>query len=257
MTVPSPELVARLRAAGCVFAEEEAALLTEAAGSAAELEALVARRVAGEPLEQLLGQVEFAGLRLAVGPGAFVPRQRSRLLLAEAVRRCRPGDRVVELCCGVAAIGAALLEARPGIELVASDVDPAPLVYARLNLEPRGGRVLQGDLFDALPAVLRGTLALVVANAPYVPTAEIPLMPVEAREHEPRIALDGGPDGLGLARRIVAEAPGWLAPAGSLLIETSGRQAPELAAIMAAAGLEPEVLRDEEPDATAVAGRMP
>ena len=95
-----PDIVSTLRNAGCVFAEDEARLLIEAAADPAELARLVERRVAGIPLEQLLGWAEFAGLRIVVEPGVFVPRRRTELLVAEAARRAPPHATVVELCCG-------------------------------------------------------------------------------------------------------------------------------------------------------------
>lgn len=244
--------MARLRAAGCVFAEDEARLLTTAASSPAELEALAVRRIAGEPLEYLLGWVEFAGLRLAVEPGVFVPRQRTRLLVAEALRVLPAGGVVVDLCCGVGAVGAAVLAARPGIELHAVDIAPAALRCARRNLGERAS-VQAGDLYSVLPRSLRGRVDVLVANAPYVPSEAIELMPPEARLHEPRVALDGGSDGLDVHRRIAAGAPEWLSPdAGHLVIETSSVQAPRTAELAARAGLLARVVRDEELDATAV-----
>jgi release factor glutamine methyltransferase len=253
----SAELVARLRAAGCVFAEDEAQLLTTAARSADELEALAARRIAGEPLEYLLGWVEFAGLRLAVEPGVFVPRQRTRLLAAEALRVLPAGGVVVELCCGVGAVGAALLAARPDIELHAADIAPVAVRCARRNLGSRAS-VHAGDLYGALPASLRGRVDLLVANAPYVPSEAIALMPPEARLHEPRVALDGGPDGLDVHRRIAADAPGWLVPGvGHLIIETSRVQGPRTAELASRAGLRARIVRDEDLDATAVVAVLP
>lgn len=123
--------------------------------------------------------------------------------------------------------------------------------------EPRGlGTALLGDLDAPLPVNLRGRVDVLVANAPYVPTAEIAHMPAEAREHEPRTALDGGADGVALHRRVAAVAPGWLAPGGHLLIETSERQAPATAAACAAHGLlDVRVVRDEDVDGTAVVAR--
>jgi release factor glutamine methyltransferase len=112
--------------------------------------------------------------------------------------------------------------------------------------------VYQGDLYEALPGALRGRVDILVANAPYVPTDEIGLMPAEAREHEPRVALDGGADGLDVARRVFALAPRWLAPGGIVLVETSERQAPALAEWAAAAGLHPRVVHDENTGGTAV-----
>jgi len=244
-----PELAARLRAAGCVFAEEEADLLLEAAGSAAELERLVRAREGGTPLEQLLGWVGFCGLRIAVEPGVFVPRQRTALLVAEAARLVRPGDVVVDLCCGSGAIGAALLAAEPSIGLHAADVEAAAVRNARRNLGA-AGQVHRGDLFGALPEILRGRVAVVTCNAPYVPSAAIALMPPEARDHEPRVTLDGGPDGLGVLRRLVAEAPAWLGAGGSVLFEAAEGQVPAAESMVRRAGLVPRVRRD--PDSGAV-----
>jgi release factor glutamine methyltransferase len=246
-------LVERLRAAGCVFAEDEAAMLVAEAGNPHELEAMVQRRIAGEPLEYVLGWAEFAGLHIAVTPGVFVPRPRSEFLVAEAAAMLRPGARVLDLCCGSGAIGAALLAALPGLELVAADLDPDAVASARRNL-PAGTAVFQGDLYDAVPAEYRGRFDLIVANAPYVPTAEIPLLPAEARSHEAPTALDGGADGLELHRRIAAEARAWLAPHAPLLIETSERQAPVAARIFARNGLTPKVRRSDDLDATVVVG---
>jgi len=243
-------LVATLRTAGCVYAEEEAALLRSVAGSAGELGSLVARRVAGEPLEQVVGFAEVDGLRVAVAPGVFVPRLRSLALVRLAAGHVRPGDVVVDLCCGTGALGALLLRDVPGADLWAADLDPAAVECARRNLPP--DRVLEGDLFTALPAALRGRVRVVVCNAPYVPTAEIAAMPSEARDHEHRVALDGGSDGLDLHRRVLADAPAWLAPGGRILVETSRRQSPTTAALATAAGLLAEVVRDDDVDGTVV-----
>jgi release factor glutamine methyltransferase len=242
-----PRLVASLRAAGCVFAEEEAALLVEAARDGAELEVLLGRRVAGEPLEQVLGWAGFCGLRVRVLPGVFVPRRRTEALVELALgllpaRGHRPV--VVDLCCGTGAIGLALAAGVPDLELHAADLDPTAVACARLNVT--GGQVHEGDLYDALPDALRGRVDLLVVNAPYVPTDEIRLMPPEARLYEHRVALDGGADGLDLHRRAATGAVEWLADGGSLLIETSPRQAADTARACALAGLEAEVLGEDE-----------
>jgi release factor glutamine methyltransferase len=253
-TGPAPDdaVVTRLRSAGCVFAEDEARLLVAEAGSPARLERLVRRRVAGEPLEHLLGWAEFHGLRIAVVPGVFVPRRRSELLVEQAAALAPPGAVVVDLCCGSGAVAAALGTVLERPALHASDVDPAAVACARRNLP--GGRVYAGDLFDALPTALRGRVDVLVANVPYVPSDAIALMPPEAREHEPRTALDGGTDGLDLARRVVAGAGEWLAPAGSLLFEVGEAQAPAATGIVSAAGLVPRVAAVEEIGATVVIG---
>ncbi|MFF1384988.1 putative protein N(5)-glutamine methyltransferase [Arthrobacter sp. NPDC058288] len=268
------EAVHRLRAAGCVFAEEEARLLAGAAASAAELEAMIGRRVAGLPLEHILGWAEFCGLRIGVTAGVFVPRRRTEFLVRQAEqllrgvqgddahRRGVHGDGangtrqpvVVDLCCGSGAVGAALAARVAGIELHASDLDPAAVLCAKGNIEPAGGRVHEGDLFGPLPARLRGGIAVLVANAPYVPTAAIGTMPPEARTHEPLMSLDGGPDGLDIQRKVIAEAPAWLAPGGHVLIETSRRQARRTIGLMRSAGLAARLASDPELDATVAIG---
>jgi release factor glutamine methyltransferase len=257
-------VVARLRAAGCVFAEDEARLLLEAA-TGADLEGLVRRRTTGEPLEQVLGWAAFDGLRLVVEPGVFVPRRRTELLvrLADAALAgsaaesgvlpgpSAPTPVVVELFCGVGAVAAALLRRRPGLEVVAADLDPAAVRCARRNLGDRA-TVVGGDLVAEVPPRLRGRVDVLVANAPYVPTAALATMPPEARLHESVLALDGGDDGLDLHRRIAAVAGEWLSPTGSLLVETSERQAGATARLFTAAGLAATIERDDELDATAV-----
>ena len=254
--VTEGELVARLRAAGCVFAEDEARLLMAAASTDEELAALTERRVAGEPLEYVLGWAEFRGLRLAVAPGVFVPRTRSGFLVEEALALCPRPSLVVDLCCGNGAIGAALASEAPSVELHAVDVDPAAVACARLNLAPWSGTAYVGDLDAPLPASLRGRVDLLVANTPYVPTEAIALMPPEAREHEARAALDGGPDGLALLRRVAAAAPAWLAPGGHLLIEIGESQVDAAVAAYTDAGLDPRVASSEEYFATVLVGRF-
>jgi release factor glutamine methyltransferase len=249
------DVVARLRAAGCVYAEDEAALLQEAASGPA-LEPLVARRVAGEPLEQVLGWASFGGVRVGVVPGVFVPRRRTELLVREAVAVTTPGAVVVDLCCGCGAVGLVVATTVPGVELHAADVDPVAVACAAANLGAVGGTVHVGDLDAPLPARLRGRVDVLAANAPYVPTAEIALMPPEARDHEPSVALDGGVDGLDVARRVVAAAGGWLTPGGHVLVETSRRQAPSLAASVIRAGLAPRVVTDDDLGGTVVVGRL-
>lgn len=260
-------LAARLRAAGCVFAEEEAALLVEDAPSDAVLEGRAARRCAGEPLEQVLGWAAFAGLRVSVVPGVFVPRRRSELLAREAAALAAAAQEtartsggraavVVDLCCGTGALGLAVATAVPGVEVHAADVDPVATACAAHNLrEVAGGagdRVHTGDLFDALPDRLRGRVDVLVVNAPYVPRDEVALMPPEARDHEPLVALDGGTDGLDVQRRVAAGARAWLAPGGALLVETSARQAAGTERACRAGGLAPRTVHDLELEAVVV-----
>src|SRR5690348_7162028 len=244
-------VVARLRAGGCVFAEDEARLLLAEAEPGA-LDALVARRVAGEPLEHLLGWAEFCGLRVAVTPGVFVPRRRTEALAEEAMILARPGAIVVDLCCGSGALGLAVATSVADVELHAADVDPAAVACARVNLAGVRGRAYAGDLFAPLPEELRGRVDLLMANVPYVPSDAIALMPPEARLHEARVALDGGADGLDVARRVIAAAPAWLAPGGSLLFETSEQQVAAALDTVAAAGLAGRLVTDDDRGATVV-----
>ncbi|MGW5517930.1 putative protein N(5)-glutamine methyltransferase [Nocardia africana] len=255
-------VVAALRRAGCVFAEEEAALLRQAASSPGELSALVARRADGIPLEHLVGWADFRGVRVALDPGVFVPRQRTAFLIDEALERtaARPGDRrtVVDMCCGSGALGLAATTAlRAGgvdVELVAADIDSAAVACARRNLEPLGAQVFQGDLFAALPGELIGRVDLLLANTPYVPTAMIAQMPPEARDHEPRTALDGGADGLDVLRRVADAAGRWLSMGGWVLVEIATGQIDTATAIVAAAGLRPAIAESSDYGATVVCG---
>lgn len=267
-------IVSRLRATGSVFAEEEADLLIATAGTPGELQVMAERRAAGLPLEHVLGWAEFCGLRITVAPGVFVPRRRTEFLARqavalarEAVHGCVAGAAaaggsalcsdppvVVDLCCGSGAVGAALAAALDRIELHAADIDPAAVRCARRNLAATGGEVHAGDLYAPLPETLRGRIDVLVANVPYVPTREVELLPLEARVHEPLVALDGGRDGLDILRRVTAVAPAWLAPGGRLLVETSERQAPDAVGAFARSGLSPRVATCEELYATVVIG---
>ncbi|MCP2258078.1 release factor glutamine methyltransferase [Streptoalloteichus tenebrarius] len=249
-------VVSRLRAAGCVFAEDEAALLVAEARTPADLAALVERRVAGLPLEHVLGWAEFCGLRVSVDPRVFVPRHRTEFLVRQAAALAQPGAVVVDLCCGSGAVGAALLAALGRIELHAVDVDPVAVRVARRNIAGRG-HVHEGDLYEPLPPALRRRVDVLVANAPYVPTDEIDLLPPEARLHEPAVALDGGADGLDIHRRVAASASRWLTPGGHLLVETSARQARGTARIFADNGLAARITRSEDLNATVVIGTAP
>jgi release factor glutamine methyltransferase len=299
--LPESVVVTRLRAAGCVFAEDEAQLLMAGAATLADLSAMVDRRAAGEPLEHVLGWAEFCGLRIAVDPGVFVPRRRTEFLVSQAITLARQAARpvpatpvhrparsrpaagwastpitpantaatpantaatpartvVVDLCCGSGALGVALATALGEVELYAADLDPAAVRCARRNVAAVGGQVYQGDLYEPLPATLRGRVDILIANAPYVPTEEVGLLPPEARLHEPQTSLDGGADGLDILRLVAAGAPRWLIPGGHLLMETSERQAPLLAEAVTRAGLFPRVARSTELSATLIIATRP
>lgn len=253
------DLAARLRAAGCVWAEDEAQDLIAEARDPDQLEAMVARRVGGLPLEHVLGWAPFCGLRIEVDEGVFVPRPRTELLVEQAVELARAAARplvVVDLCCGSGAIGVAVASAVEGVELHAADVEPAAVRCARRNVATVGGAVHEGDLFDALPDRLRGRVDLLLANVPYVPTDAIELLPQEARLHEPLVALDGGSDGLDVLRRVTAAAVDWLPPGGHLLTETSTRQLEATLDVLSRAGLSPSSVYSDELDATVVIGTV-
>lgn len=265
-TVLTPAvIVSRLRAAGCVFAEDEARLLVEAAPDPSALATMVRQRVEGLPLEQILGWAEFCGLRIVVAPGVFVPRRRSEFLARQAADLGRnildSGETdelvVLDLCCGSGALGAVIAAELEQVQLYAADIEPVAVDCARRNVERFGGTVYQGDLFDPLPRGLRGTMHVITANVPYVPSNEIALLPAEAREHEPLTALDGGTDGLDVLRRVAREAPVWLAPGGQLLVETSERQAPLASRVVTDAGLLATTAGCAELGSTVVIGSRP
>ncbi|KUN63270.1 SAM-dependent methyltransferase [Streptomyces canus] len=251
----SPDaVVAALRTAGCVFAEDEARLILAAARTPDELAGMVDRRVTGHPLELVVGWAEFRGLRITVGPGVFVPRRRTEFLVEEALAQAPDASVVVDLCCGSGAVGASLAAALGPVELHAADIDPAAVDCARRNIADAGGRAHTGDLFEALPADLRGRVDILAANVPYVPTDEVAFLPTEARDHEPLVALDGGADGLDILRRVATEAPHWLAPGGCLLVETSERQASAAVDAFTHSGLTPRLAVSEELYAHVVIG---
>jgi release factor glutamine methyltransferase len=225
-------------------------------------------------LEYVVGWVDFAGIRVALDPGVFIPRQRTALLvdvasaalvsrLSPAVARRRrapaapqPAAVVVDLCCGSGALGVALAHRHPGIELHAADLDPVAVACARRNLEPIGGTVHHGNLDAPLPDRLRGRVDVVVANVPYVPTSAIALMPPESREHEPRSTVDGGADGLDVVRRLAELAPRWLAPGGWVFVEAGTDQTAPAADAFSGVGLATRVHRDPERASSVVSGRL-
>ena len=229
---------------------------------------MVDRRVAGLPLEHVIGWAEFCGLRIAVDPGVFIPRRRTEFLVRQAVALARqpgqsasplPGRGRSSLTCAAARAPSApqwsRAWGRPNCTPLTSTRPRC--ACARRNIAASGGQVYEGDLYQPLPGTLRDRVRILVANVPYVPTGEIELLPPEARCYEARVALDGGPDGLDVLRRVTAAAPLWLAPGGHLLFETSERQAPLAAGIVARDGLIPRVASSGELNATVVIGTRP
>ncbi len=161
---------------------------------------------------------------------------------------------MVDLCSGSGALGAVLAANFQRIELHAVDIDPVAVRCAHKNVSIAGGHVYEGDLFEPLPATLRNSVDILIANVPYVPTESIRLLPPEARIYEGPVALNGGKDGLDIIRRVAAEAALWLVPGGHLLVETSERQVPLTFEIFSRNGLTPRVATDQELEATIVIG---
>ena len=222
-------LTETLAGAGFVAAEEEADELLRASGNdALALAALVARRLAGEPLAWVTGHAAFVGLEVPVQPGVYVPRWQSSELALRAVARLPESGTAADVCTGSGAIALALRQARPGARIVATDTDRAAVDNARAN----GIEVYQGDLCSPLPDELHGKLDVVVAVVPYVPTAALALLPRETLIFESVAHYDGGPDGTVLLERVAAEAPAWLRSGGRLLVELGGDQAERMTPLL-------------------------
>lgn len=235
-------VVDTLARAGCVAADDEAAELVTAAADEAELHTWVARRAGGEPLAWILGTVRFAGCRVAVDAGVFVPRPQTESLVARAARRLRPEMRVADLCTGCGAVAVALTHAVRGLRVVGVDIDPTAARCARRNGVP----VVVGGVGAALRS---GCFDTVTAVAPYVPSAELAFLPSDARDHEPATALDGGADGLSVVRKVVVDAGRLLVPGGWLFIEIGADQDLHLSPFLAEHGFGPAgVWRDEDGD---------
>jgi len=247
-------IINKLRTAGCVFAEDEARLLISEAQTLDKLLDMVEQRATGLPLEHIIGWADFCGIRIEVEQGVFVPRRRTEFLVQQTAALTTPESIIVDLCCGTGAVGVALAKIIGHIELYATDIDSASVRCARRNTTLVGGNVYEGDLYHPLPPILHNRVDILVANAPYVPTDSIELLPQEARKYETRRALDGGLEGLDIQKRIASEASLWLALGGHLLIETSQKQALQTAEILAQSGLIPKVTHCVELDATVVIG---
>ncbi len=257
-------LTDRLRAIGCVFAEDEARLLADAADDAAHLDDMVGQRAAGRPLETVLGWVTFCGVTIALHAGVFVPRPRTRFLAERAVASClarQNSDRqppvVVDVCTGSGALAAVVASRVRGSTVLASDVDPVAVACARANGARYGFSVYQGDLMDGLPGEFRGRVSVIVANVPYVPTGWLPYLPRDVREHEPLRALDGGTSGLDVFGRLCRAAPSWLADGAVVMSEVSPAQVPQALAVLQGAGLAPSAAVDPASATAVVEGCRP
>jgi release factor glutamine methyltransferase len=255
----------RLRECGIPDAEKEAELILtigtgidraalygdNPAASDAQLrrvEEFVRRRAGREPLQYILGEVEFLGLSIKVGPGVLVPRPETELLVVEALRLVSGKRRVraLDLCTGSGCIALALSRALPDSEIHGTDTSREALRYARLNARTNGAEnvtFLKGNLFEPLRDL---TFDLITANPPYVRSGDIQCLEPEVRDWEPLSALDGGEDGLDIYRELLGQSPSHLAEDGALVLEMGCGQAPEVAEIARAAmpGHRLSVLRD-------------
>jgi len=234
VSVSDPDLAAvadRLIAAGCVAATEEAAALLTAAPDEPTLESWLCRREQGEPLAWITSTVMFCGQWLYVAPGLYVPRFQSEDLARSAAAVLIDNGRAVDLCTGVGAVAAYLVTQVPTATVIGVDIDAQAVACARRN----GITAMVADLSQPL----RGnSFDLVTAVAPYVPSGELRLLPGDVQRYEPRCALDGGPDGLDVVRRVIAAGKRLLRPGGWLVIEVGGTQDEVLIPILTAAGFD-------------------
>lgn len=202
-------------------------------------EALLQRRLAHEPTAYILGRKEFYGLELEVTPAAIIPRPETETLVELALefvgtRDARQGIRVADVGVGCGAIAVALAVNLPQVEIIATDISPDALALARRNAERHGVaariRFLEGDLLAPLQGSPGGSrdssrrVDVIAANLPYVRTGDFEAAPPEIRDHEPRLGLDGGPDGLRIIERLLRQAPSRLEPGGALFIEIGEEQ---------------------------------
>jgi release factor glutamine methyltransferase len=225
-------VVDRLMAAGCVAAHAEAAELVAAAPDEPTLEAWLRRREQGEPPAWITGMVRFGGRDLHIAPGVYVPRAQSEELARRAAARLPPHGRAVDFGTGTGAIATHLLAQVAMAAVVGVDLDRRAAACAQRNGVP----VVVADLSE--PPFRSAGVDVVTAVAPYVPTGELRFLPADVQRYEPRLALDGGADGLGLVRRVIVAAGSMLRPGGWLLIEVGGDQDEALAPSLAAAGFD-------------------
>jgi release factor glutamine methyltransferase len=226
-------LAAALARAGFVAAEDEARELYDCVrGDASALDAVVRRRLDGEPLAWITGRTSFDGLDLRIDPGVYVPRWQSLELARRAVARLPEEGTAVDLCTGSGAVALCLQRARPRARVAATDADSRDVACARAN----GVDAVLGDLFDPLPHELLGAVDVVVAVTPYVPTRALRLLPRDTLAHEDVAHYDGGADGTAVMARVAARAPAFLRPGGSLLLEIGGDQAEALRPLLRGLG---------------------
>ena len=202
----------------------------------------IERRAAGEPLQYVTGEMPFRHLVVRCRPGVFILRPETEVLVDAALEALPGGPPaesvVIDLCTGTGAVAVSIAHEREGARVWAVDRSAEACACAADNAGRAGVAervsVLQGDLFEPLPPELRGRVDVVVSNPPYIPSADMAALPDEVARFEPVEALDGGPDGLDVVRRIAAQAGEWLRPGGLLVVETDADRAKDAAALLAA-----------------------
>lgn len=197
-------------------------------------EAALKKRAERVPLQHITGEQEFMGLSFLVNSDVLIPRQDTEILVEEALKRVKPGMRILDLCTGSGCIILSMLKNRPDLFGMASDISGAALRIAKKNGKRHGVSpvFVQGDLFEPVT----GTFDMILSNPPYIPTAEIEKLMPEVREHEPLLALDGKEDGLAFYKRIIEEGYSYLNPGGYLMFEIGYDQGEEVSVGMEQAG---------------------
>ena len=206
---------------------------------------LVARRAEHVPLQQLTGVQNFMGLDFIVDGNVLIPRQDTEILVEEVLKNLHDGMRVLDLCTGTGCILTSLLRYSNDCEGVGTDISPDALAVARKNadnlLSGRKPLFLESDLYERV----EGIFDVIVSNPPYIPSRAIDTLMPEVREHEPRIALDGGEDGLAFYRRILRGIGAYLKPGGMLFLEIGYDQGEEVGRLLEGQGfLEVGVTKD-------------
>lgn len=199
-----------------------------------EYKILLVRRSEHVPLQYLTNEQEFMGLKFKVNENVLIPRQDTEILVEEAVKRLEPSMRVLDMCTGSGCIAISLKRLAGDIKVTAADISSKALAVAIENAELNSADIefIQSDLFENV----RGKLDIIVSNPPYIPSETVDLLMEEVREHEPRLALDGMPDGLHFYRLIVRESTRFLEDKGFLLLEIGHDQREAVINIMKEAG---------------------
>lgn len=275
------EIIEQLTSAGIEDADSEARIiLRETAGLSATdihgrpddeitsdiyngIQTIIKRRLMREPLQYIYGRWDFMGLSFAVRPGVLIPRPDTEIMVETVMGRLHDGMRILDLCTGTGCILISLLKYSNGCEGVGVDISAEALTLAQENAENINNSAsisfLQGDLYGTLTEMVTLiTFDIIVSNPPYIPADVIDTLEPEVKKYEPRLALDGGDDGLDIIRRIIDGAPEHLIKGGELFLEIGYDQGPSVSALMREAGFaDVEVIPDYAGLDRVVAGRLP